>query len=173
MDGVHSRPVHRRAAVGSPTYDAGMEFTDWISVAAVIVSTVALIVAGVAAYYAKRQADATEEANRLRVGQRWRVVEHTLTQWKLLNVSQFVATEVEIDLSRIECHVAGQPEKATIGVGNEGHVFTMMGGTGQPPLPSHVYVRWAEGPRRKGRPEWVAVPLEPRVRPLVTRGRPR
>lgn len=141
-----------------------MESSDWIATGAAIISALALTISCVAASYAGRQARAAERANELAEGRSWRVVRDTDTTWRLLNVSRLVATEVEIDASRIECFAPGLPEKVTIAVGDDpaidGFRFTMMGGTGQPELPSHVHVRWAEGPKKKGEPVWTPVPIE-------------
>lgn len=48
----------------------------------------------------------------------------------------------------------------------DGFRFTMTGGVGQPELPSHIYVRWAEGPKKKGEPFWTPVPVEPYPQPI-------
>ncbi|UGT54965.1 hypothetical protein [Nocardia asteroides] len=141
-----------------------MDSSDWIATGAAIISTLALAISFRAASYTRRQALAAERANELAEGRSWRVIRDTGTRWTLLNVSRFVATEVEIDASRIECFAPDLPEKVTIAVGDnpatDGFRFTMMGGTGQPELPSHIHVRWAEGPKKKGEPVWTPVPIE-------------
>ncbi|WP_040714145.1 hypothetical protein [Nocardia takedensis] len=149
-----------------------MDTSDWIATFAAVASGLALIVSILAAQFSRRQAAASEYANQLAAGQRWRVVDETDTHWKLLNVSQFAASGVEVDAARIECHTSNLPVKVTIGVGadihKDGHRFTMMGGSGQPDLPTHLYVRWAEGPKKKGKPDWMAVPVERRPRSSST-----
>ncbi len=155
-----------------PVYDSRMEPSDWIAGAALLISILAAGISIRALKHADRQASAAERANQLAAGPQWRVLDDTGTTYKLYNISQFAATQVEIDASRIGCFATDLPDKATIGVGSDrrqdGYRFTMMGGDGQPPVPSAIYVRWAEGPTTKdGKPQWTAVTVEHSPKPFV------
>lgn len=145
------------------------------STVALVVSIIAAIGAIAAAAYARRQAIATEEANRINAGPTWRVIDATDTRFKLVNISRQVATGVTIDGSRIGCFNGRLPEKATISVGDKaGHVFDMAAMSGEQ-LPDVLYVQWdAIRPNRIGRllkrNPWEAVPVERRPRPMVAYG---
>jgi hypothetical protein len=152
-----------------------VDTSDKIALVALGISGVALLISGLAARFAHRQAVAAEESNRINAGPTWRVVPTTDTKYALTNVSDYVQTGVSIDGSRILCHHANLPKKATISVGEAARwQFTMAAMSGET-LPDYIYVRWnamRPTPSRWAfwRKPWVAVPVEPRVQPLVAYG---
>ncbi|MEV6340462.1 hypothetical protein AB0M12_37790 [Nocardia vinacea] len=142
-----------------------MGTSDKIALAALVASVIAIVISIVAATYARRQAIAAEEANRLNARPTWRVKRTTSTQFGLFNVSNHAHTGVSIDGSRITCQNSGLPDRATIPGGDDNRYQFTMTPMRNETLPEFIYVRW-DGMRPKPsfwkfwRDRYVAVAVE-------------